>query len=278
MSPRARKIAAKLVVSVLVVSALASIAGGTLLVLERRGLVTLRRMPHISAFCWYEDRSGATVGVAVVNTDVVGGAFVFSDARNERLRIWIPPRSVLLRHAGWRPVSLWHTGDLIVDELWNGPEPEIVRRGTSIPIAIDRDQMNSGDFYGLYLRDSPTFALIEGAHVIRLDNDERKAFLARLVRTGRMPSGDFGWAPDVQRSCGYGPCHGGDFAIFDDPEGPMQVPIDTTQAEAGFHEVELYVHVYGSRAKPGHQDARYWKRVVIYDPDMTIIDERGSQH
>ncbi|MBI3724582.1 hypothetical protein HY251_11600 [bacterium] len=64
MEPRAGNKATRIVVLVLVLAATASLTGGALLVLERLGLLTLRRVPELSCY-WFKERND-TFSLAIV--------------------------------------------------------------------------------------------------------------------------------------------------------------------------------------------------------------------
>src|SRR5579871_2844601 len=96
MDSRTRKHFSRLLVVLLALAALASLAGAGALVLERRGLVVLRRVPRPIIKSWAEpgdvtDPFGQTPTIAIVNTDTTPGAF-FLEFRDPRSENPGPPR------------------------------------------------------------------------------------------------------------------------------------------------------------------------------------------
>src|SRR5437762_2651336 len=96
METRGRRRAAKLVLLVLVPSAVALLVGGGLLLAERAGLVALRRAPSVVLLRWTEDEE-TRHGIAIINTDVTPGSFLLGLDDDRSFRVWVPGRSIVVR-------------------------------------------------------------------------------------------------------------------------------------------------------------------------------------
>jgi hypothetical protein len=139
MQPRTRSLVARGLSLVLALSALGSLAGGGTLLLERRGLIVLRRVPEIKVWRWHEASNSQTI--AFLNTDVVGGAFVLcpkwvSDANGTSQHFWIPSRSLVMRSipSGWHGYAFGHVRHDFGNDRWDRiffvdkKPPTLVRR------------------------------------------------------------------------------------------------------------------------------------------------------
>src|SRR5579871_5853880 len=114
-----RKLGARGLLLVLVPSALAMLVGGGLLMLERHGIVTLRRVPNVVVAHLHDAKGDA---VALLNSDVTPGAFLLKVWSRPvwQGRVWVPARSIVLRHPEEACVVLSHGG---VEVALRAPRP-----------------------------------------------------------------------------------------------------------------------------------------------------------
>ena len=290
---RGRRRAALLLVSFLAVSALASLVTGGLVALERMGLIRLTRVPRIEAFTW---REGDRRFIAAINSDVVGGAFVLSSGpRNgiESAPLWIRPRCLVIRELQGDVVALEPAGDF----RRGGPHDRYIRESTTVPTIVERGtpvsfvwgkgEMWPNQYYVLRLKRSCQdlvpdcgFAFVSQkgmTFLSKLGDDERHAFTSHLAEKSR---------PDWETIESPGD------AIFDESGWNLvrrsfetvvletvasTVDIDTSHAAPGLHEVDLHVYSLPARSWPGNGEV-FGKMLLVIDPDMTVDDERDSNH
>ncbi len=177
MVTRVRRLLAKALLLALVSSALMLLAAGGLVLLERQGLLTLRRVPSVALFAWFEDDDTETV--AFVNTDVTPGSFLLAlkgsdEPESKDERVWIPARAIVLRHysdpapvglptlrrsdtlevCAERSPNVWPSSD-------SGHAPRLVPRGTRVPLEW-RQPMKNVPWSICVLTKRPGVSLVPG--------------------------------------------------------------------------------------------------------------------
>jgi len=141
----ARRLIATFLLVALASGALLSIVGGVVVILERRGVVTLRRVPSPALLRWTEETGDA---VAMVNADATPGSFALTLRGKpgahqdwfQTRRVWIPARSIVLQtcRGFGHPfsVSLHHgpaADPTIREQILAGP-PQLAARGSRLAI------------------------------------------------------------------------------------------------------------------------------------------------
>jgi len=260
LKPKARTLVSRVLLGMLAVSALASLGAGGALILERRGLVTLRRVPSPIIKTWVDERGS---GIAIVNTDTTPGCFWIGFA----IRINIStPRRDPYRQSGFTEVRGEHPdGD--EERVWV-PSRSIVLR--THPRFAERsceawlyDVQGS---VGVFGRESPERGIRRGSR-------ETLRWLPYVTwQTGDVPDGFYFYRPAQSMRVVEGPGivaqHGGLTPSFK-WDGTSPVAIDVDMATSEMEDV----FILATSKKSGVLGSSW---MWTYDPDMTVIDERGD--
>jgi len=258
---------------VLVLCALASLLGGGLLVGERQGVLTLRRVPSVILLPMWQDEKGETV--AIVNTDVTPGSFLLicDEETTDSQQVWVPARSFVLRRrhreGGHSDVTLYQGRAqdkskrvFYSDSSYRLP-PRIVSRGSVVPLEWESKIPNpSKGFFEIVKQ--PGVSLVPAAGLTI--GDERRFWATR--HDGRQF--DVAWnmgGSDREASLP-------EVRIWTsfrwDGVKPVMVDVDSTTPAPSVYEVWAYF-----------AEGQPWdfmsKAIVIHDPDMTVIDERDAR-
>jgi hypothetical protein len=259
---RTRKLASRLLLVPLVLAVLTSLAGVGALVLERRGLVILRRVPHPILKSWVEPgevtqwlAQGTTI--AIVNTDTTPGSFLlrFVDRRAfseswdripmgfveaahpisrhvDAVRVWVPARSVVLRTRERQRVTL----------LLDAPDHAL----------------------GFFDRDHAERAFPRGKRAT-LDWQLYASSMQGVTPTRFWVAGDRPLGFRVVERPGVAEYRKDDSSYYHWDGEPVEVDIDAGSSP-------MLTRVLATAYSDTHPfgESHAW----AYDPDMTIIDER----
>ncbi len=297
------------------VGAILSILGGGLLVLERFGIVTLRRVPNVTLVRFMACPArvcGDTTGdrrltVAVINTDVVGASFLLApfdcSAGKNATRLWVPPRSVVLRRIaeGVTPDTMLFHGRLDLDQTGCPKESspcyvtkttetlydaKLVLREREVrvdwqpsrprPAGEDRQRFC---VFGITRRAGISLVPRPGLQVLtRLSQEQRKRFFGEIrSRLGVACRGFDPWVQQfdhlsLQEFDEDWPC---DLAAWDEPPVPTTLEIATEDVEQGFCILVVGEDVAVDEQVKLVDELDLRRRVLLmYDAGMSINDER----